>query len=121
MAWQLKWASHVKVLEDRARRTGVKPAALKSRPKLRLTDAPFAEAFFALSSARTYGAAAPNPISISEIWAYVSFQGIASQAERSKYLRLIQLLDQVYLTHWAEKNPSPSSSPTTGSKTNKKS
>ncbi len=98
----------------------MKPAALLSRPKLRVTDVPFADAFYALHAARTFGAAAPNPISLAEIWAYVSFQGIASPAERSKYLRLIQLLDQVYLGHWADKNPS-SSSPGKGGKNNNKS
>ena len=109
------------MLEERARRTGVKPAALKNRPKLRVTDVPFAEAFFALHAARTFGASAPNPISLAEIWAFVSFQGIASIEERSKYLRLIQLLDKIFLEHWAEKNPAPSSSPSTGSRTTKKS
>ncbi|MBT2321290.1 hypothetical protein J7E62_02815 [Variovorax paradoxus] len=98
----------------------MKPLALLSRPKLRITDVPFADAFYALHASRTFGAAAPNPISIAEIWAFVSFQGIASRQERSEYLRLIQLLDQVYLGHWADKNPS-SSSPNKGSKNNKKS
>ncbi|VTU32284.1 hypothetical protein H4CHR_02981 [Variovorax sp. PBS-H4] len=120
MAWQLKYGSHAKALEDRARRTGVKPAALQKRPKIRVTDAPFSEAFFTLHSARTFGAAAPNPISLQEIVAYCSLQGIDSKAEKAKYLRLIQLLDQVYLGHWAEKNPS-SSTPPKGSKNNQKS
>lgn len=106
MAWQLRWGAHAKVLEERARRTGKVTPALKARPRIRVTDVPFSDAFYQLNQARVYGHAAPNPIAVSEIAAYCSMQGIASQGERSKYLRLIQLLDQVYLTHWAEKNPS---------------
>lgn len=52
------------------------------------------------------GHAAPNPISLGEVAALCSMHGIASRDERSKYLRLIQLLDRVYLNFWAEKNPS---------------
>lgn len=106
-------------MEDRARRTGKKPAALQKRPKIRLTDIPYSEAFSTLNASRVFGHAAPNPISLQEIAAYCQLMGIASREERAKYLRLIQLLDRVYLTHWAEKNPS--TSPGTGSKNNNKS
>jgi hypothetical protein len=45
----------------------------------------------------------PEPIAIAEILAYVNLMGIASQPERLKYLRLIQLLDLTYLAFMREK------------------
>ena len=119
MGWQLKWGSHLKAFEARARATGVKPAPLVTRPRLAITDAPFIEAFFTISSTRTFGFSAPNPIQIAEVAAYCSVLGIASQPERAKYLRLIQMLDQVYLADWREKHPSKK--PGAGGKNNNKS
>jgi hypothetical protein len=110
LAWQLRWGPHAKALEAQARASGKTPPPLKNRPKLRITDAPFSEAFFTLHAARVFGHAAPNPISLQEVSAYCFLHGIASATEKAKYLRLIQLLDQVYLTHWNDKNPSRSPS-----------
>lgn len=121
MAWQLKWGEHVKALERQSRKTGRQLPALRNRPKLPLTDSPFVDAFYALHAARTFGAAAPNPLAVHEVAAYLSLRGIASSGEKSKYLRLIQQLDGVYLSHWAEKNPSPGSTPSKRAKHNNKS
>lgn len=103
-------------MEERARKTGVRPAALRKRPKLLLTDRPYADAFHALHTARSFGPAAPNPIPIQEVSAFCVLLGIAPASERAKYLRLIQLLDKVYLAHWAKANPPPGSTPTKGRK-----
>lgn len=94
----------MKVYEERAKRTGVKPGPLLSRPKLEAPDLPFMRAYDALDMARTWGMSAPNPISLAEIEAYCNLSGIAFPRARLKYLSLIQRLDQVYLAHWAEKN-----------------
>ena len=45
----------------------------------------------------------PNPIQVAELLAYMHMVGIASQRERSKYLRIVQEMDQTYLTYQAEK------------------
>ena len=51
------------------------------------------------------GMSSPNPLAISEIFAYCQLQGIASTAQRSKYLRIIQMLDRAYTAHWSENKP----------------
>lgn len=69
-----------------------------------------------LHVARAFGAAAPHPIAIAEIHALCSILGIVRRSERLKYLRLIQLLDGVFLAHWAEKNPPQGKAPPRGHK-----
>jgi hypothetical protein len=44
-----------------------------------------------------------NPITISEVRNYLDVVGIDTTDERAKYLRVIQLLDSIYLTDAAEK------------------
>lgn len=53
-------------------------------------------------SRQSGGMGAASPISVSEILAYCQLVGIANQRERVKYLNLVQDLDQICLTHWAE-------------------
>lgn len=52
------------------------------------------------------GMSSPNPIQVSELSALCQLMGIASGADKAKYLRIVQKLDQVYLSHWAESNKS---------------
>lgn len=75
------------------------------RPTLKREDLPYREAFFVLNNARTYGMSAANPLAISEILSLVVMGGIAYIGDKSKYLRLIQKLDQTYLEYQAEKAP----------------
>lgn len=61
-------------------------------------------AFSACSQSRQSGGmGGVSPILISEILAYLTLAGIDSRAERHKYLRTIQQLDNVYLADVAEK------------------
>lgn len=53
--------------------------------------------------ARQVGPHGFQAIPISEIKAYCDLVGIASPAQRAKYLTLVQELDQLCLEHWAEK------------------
>lgn len=48
--------------------------------------------------------AAPNTLSISDVADYCSLMGIASPADRAKYLRITQDLDAVFMEHWAQNN-----------------
>ena len=100
------------MLEERAHRTGVKAKALMNRPRLRFEDAAFMQGYYSVHQARTSGHSSPNPLAVTEIAAYCSLLGIASRGERLKYLRLIQDLDQVYLTHWDSSQPSRKAAPT---------
>jgi hypothetical protein len=90
-------------LEARAKRSGVKPAPLLSRPRLKQQDRPFYDAYYTLAAARSAGLSGPEAIPVSEILAYVNLLGISSQEERMKYMRLIQQLDLAYLAHMREK------------------
>jgi hypothetical protein len=92
----------VKVFEERAKKTGVKPAPLLTRPKLKYQDVEYFEAYEALASGRPPGFTGPGAIPVSEILAYVNLVGIASRDARLKYLRLIQAMDQTYLTFVVE-------------------
>ncbi len=105
MRWELTWGPHLKALRARAKKTGVKPAALLSRPTLQYRDQEYLEAFRILDASRTTGYSAPNPIAVSEILATCALLGIASSSQRSKYLRIIQMLDRAFFAHWSEKQP----------------
>lgn len=102
MKWSLLWGEHVKAFELQAKKTGVTPNPLKTRPRLLTVDAGYYNAFSCLSRARQSGHAGSQPIPISEIKSYCELVGIASREQRSKYLSLVQELDQLCLEHWAE-------------------
>lgn len=92
-------------MKKRAEQTGVKPAALLSQPKLQFLDLEFLTAFRELDAARSVGFSAPDPIPVSEVKAYCDLRGIVSSELRAKYLKLIRVLDRVYLKHWHENQP----------------
>lgn len=73
-------------------------------PKTLKKDKPYLDAFNACNQARQRGGmGGASPILVSEVLAYLNLAGIDSQAERFKYLRIIQRLDNVYLADVAEK------------------
>jgi hypothetical protein len=102
VAWSLKWGDHVKVFEIQFKKTGIKPAALKSRPALEQADLPYYQAFSTLDDSRLPGFHSVSPILVSEVWAYCQLMGIVNQRLRSKYLSLVKAMDKVCLNHWAE-------------------
>lgn len=73
-------------------------------PKLKRFDEIYLNAYNVLANSRGSGMAGPQPISLTEISAYFSVLGIDDQAERVKYVALIQRLDQVYLQHAGEQS-----------------
>lgn len=82
------------------------PRALAMRPKLMGKDAPYYLAFHSCSRSRPMTMVGAGAIPISEVCAYCQLVGIASVAERSKYLNLLQDMDQIWLDHQAKKQPS---------------
>jgi len=103
LAWCLRWGAHVKAFEAQAKKTGVVPNPLKSRPHLLNKDAVYYHAFTTLSQARpSAGMGGRSAIPVSEVLAFCQLVGIASREERLKYLSLIQELDQICLEHWAD-------------------
>ena len=56
-----------------------------------------------LSSSRTQGMGGFDPLRISEIMSLVCTGGIAFNFDRPKYLRVMQLLDRVFLDYHTEK------------------
>lgn len=77
---------------------------LRNRPKLKAEDAVYLAAFQTLDQSRTMSMSGPNPITLGEVSAFCWLTGIASADDKSKYLRITQKLDQVFLKHWADNN-----------------
>lgn len=110
MAWSLKWGAHVKAFEAQSRKTGVTARPLMNRPGLLNRDLAYFNAFVTLSEQRDYSdMGRPQSIKVSEILAFCTLVGIASQQERVKYLNLIKDLDQIWTQHVADtqKNKKP--------------
>jgi hypothetical protein len=80
----------------------VAPRPLQQMPKLLPQDEAYYGFFQTLSESRTYGLGGPDALRISEVLALCQLTGIAYPAEKSKYLRIVQRLDRVYLTHWSK-------------------
>jgi hypothetical protein len=74
---------------------GRTPAALENRPEVMEYLAPYVTAFFKLSDRRTIGFAAPNPISFSDIRAYLDIFPIG---DIELFLHLMTEMDAEYLS-----------------------
>jgi len=103
--WELRWGPHIKAFQERAKQTGVTPAPLRAIPKLHSRDQELLKAFRALDQARPMGHSSPTPLQISEVLAYLQLVGIAQADLRSKYLRILQMLDRVFMKHWSDNQP----------------
>ncbi len=69
---------------------------------------PYYEAFFALAGARTYGGggmggAFPHGLSYADVSAYARDHGYRPGPDLSRFLALIQALDQEYIAQWKRK------------------
>jgi len=92
----------LKAFQARAKKTGVVPLPLQNRPKLRPHDEQYLKAFNRLSAARQYHQSGPQPLLIQEILAYCLLTEIPTD-KRGRYTDVLQALDEVYMTHAAEK------------------
>lgn len=78
------------------------------RPSLKKQDLPYRGAFFILNSSRFRIMGEYQPVPISEMLALAKEGGIASFADKSKYIHLMQKLDRTFLNFNAEKQASKS-------------
>lgn len=103
MRWNLEWGPHLKAFEARAKRGAAVPAPLKNRPRLHRHDHRYLSAFNTLSRSRQYGMSAPQPITLAEMLALFQLHEINEPADRQRYVKVLQDMDEVYLTFMAEK------------------
>lgn len=80
------------------------PAPLLRLPKLKAQDGPYLQFYYTLAESRQMGMSAPNALAVADIAALCSLTGIASTADKSKYLRTTQRLDRAYREHWHDTN-----------------
>lgn len=70
---------------------------LSSKPEI-FTDLIWVwEGFLTLSSARQLGFNGPQPISLSELLAFLQYRGIEDPEDREEFVTLVQSLDQVFM------------------------
>lgn len=104
MKWSLRYGDFIKAFLERQKATGVTPPPLLSRPRLRPGDIQFVDAFNALSRSRIHAPGIVGRILISEILAFLELKGIASLPARAKYLRFMQMMDDLFIDHHQAKN-----------------
>ena len=73
--------------------------ALKNRPHVSMWTAEYWEAYKVLGGSRIVHQGGIGPIPLSEIAAYMDVVGVRDVDERLKFIRMIQALDGVYVTH----------------------
>lgn len=79
------------------------PAPLRNRPKLHRHDHRYMAAFNTLGRSRQYGMSAPQPLTLAEMYAYFQINEIDEPPVRARYVKVLQDMDEVYLSHMAEK------------------
>ena len=80
------------------------PAPLANRPKLEPEDQAYVEAFQCLNAARSYNMSGPNPLAVGEMIAYLrDLTAFDLLGQRKRFVRFMQTMDEVLLTHHADK------------------
>lgn len=83
---------------------GGKFPGMPDKPKLKYGDRHYLDAFYHLHYSRDYGSmGGARAIKMAEILAYLDLIGESGRDERPRFMRVIQLLDSVYLKYAAEK------------------
>ena len=77
--------------------------ALQTRPKLNLWVQEYWDAFQILTGSRIVHQGGVGPIPLSEMVAYMDATYLVDVDERLKFIRMIQSLDSVYVSHINEK------------------
>lgn len=91
----------MKMLLDMWKQSGIKPAALTRRPKLKTQDRYYLESFWELSRSRGAGESFGH-IPISEYEAYWRAFRIDPVWEREKFFRLVSKLDESFVAYTHE-------------------
>lgn len=84
------------MLLDMEEKTGITPRALQDRPALMPELSHYLEVFWELSNSRQHGMNGPQPISLTEIWAYCQMFGWDTIEERTQLVHFIQQMDSAY-------------------------
>lgn len=79
------------------------PEWISEQPELFIWLEPIMRAFLDLHTRRSFGMGGANPIAISDINAYFQMFDIVTLEEKRYYLRMIGLLDNLYLRLEAER------------------
>lgn len=99
----MTWGKNEAFLREVERDSGETPPALRSKPALLPEAQPYLQAYFCLNASRGYNEAGRQPLSIADIYTYLTeFAGITGIEQRHTYLTLLQSLDSVALVHYAE-------------------
>lgn len=101
----------IEELLEKRRAKGQSADPLDEKPELAPELLPYWFAFLHLSGARTISEAGPQPIALSEVWAYCQLAEVHDLDERDDLLRFIREMDSVYLEEMsrarsARRNPS---------------
>ncbi len=99
----MQWGPSLQVLQQFQKTTGQTPPALASMPKLKPECKPYLDAFRVLSAARGSNGFGLNPITVGEIKDYALMEGLTRE-EALKVLRMVQALDNAFLSYLADKN-----------------
>ena len=101
----MEWGPHEKALRERAKREGVVPKALTSKPQLTPLAAYGYGAFQFLGRFRTWDgmSGTPGPIPLDAILAYARMQGINSRFEVNELVELVSGTDLAYRNRMAGK------------------
>ena len=84
---------------------------LNSRPEMFSELVWVWEGFLTISASRQMGFNGPQPISLSEVLAFLTYRGISDPEEREQFLTLVQALDQVFIADSIAKQKTKSSQP----------
>lgn len=91
--WKAEWGDKTEFLED-LEDSGMSPKALENKPEIHTWMIEYIDAFEVLNQTRSYGMA-PNPISLTEILAYLQLYGSSDAASFVKY---ILAMDEAFLS-----------------------
>ena len=72
--------------------------AMGEAPELYVDLVPYYGAFTSLCTSRSYAEHGPNPITSSDIAAWLSIHGVGEISEKARYYAYIQALDSLWLT-----------------------
>ena len=83
--------------------SGVMPLALTNRPLPTAWTAPYYAGFMLLSDSRNSGMGGVSSIPLSEILALLTLYGIEDMDEQETWVRMLRVLDSIYVSHYADK------------------
>ena len=96
LRWQLQWGPHIATLKKRAQK-GYDTPSWDNRPKAKQEYAWIFEGFLVLGRKRQCNGMAVNPLSMSDIVAYLDLAGVKDINVRLMFFELVSELDIEFL------------------------